>query len=59
MINIEGFGIGVKLDGGVINHIKYIKEKSMLGGPVFNMDEDGNFIIEKNGKCARLESKNE
>jgi hypothetical protein len=33
----------------------YMTKSVGLGGPVFDMDDDGNCIMDKNGKCARLE----
>jgi hypothetical protein len=46
MVNVEGFGIGVKLDKDVINCIKFLKVRQLLGGPIFERDADGGYVLD-------------
>jgi hypothetical protein len=36
------------------NQANYMTKRVTLGGPVFDTDDDGNYIMDKNGICARL-----
>lgn len=54
-VNVEGFGVGVKLDDDVINRIKYIKSHPVLSGPIFKTNKKGKQLLDKKGNCIRME----
>jgi hypothetical protein len=55
MINVQGCGICVKLDSNVINCIKFIKEKQLLVGPIFEKDTYDGYVKDHQVTCIHLE----
>ncbi len=50
-VKVEGVCVGVKLDGDVINRLKYVKGKKVNVGPIYDKDEDGAMLLDEKG-CA-------
>jgi hypothetical protein len=55
MVDVEGCGIGVKLDDDIINRIKFVKERQSLAGPIFEKDTKGEYVKDRKGNCVRME----
>jgi hypothetical protein len=54
MVNVEGYGVGVKLDDDVINHIKYVRSSTVLSGPIFKVNKKGKQVLDRKGNRIRV-----
>ena len=54
MVNVEGYGVGVKLDDDVINHIKYVRSSTVLSGPIFKVNKKGKQVLDRKGNPIRV-----
>jgi hypothetical protein len=53
-VEVEGEGVGVKLDDDVINKFKYTKQKTVLFGPIFKQDKKGKVMTNAKGAAIKL-----
>jgi hypothetical protein len=59
-VDVEGEGVGVKLDDDVINRLKYVKGRTINAGPMYEKDEKGVILLDEKGcgiPCKRKQKK--